>query len=103
MIARLREALRLCLLPASRALGAVVCRIKGEHRYHYADGSWNSWCAYQCIRCGELDRPLESLPDAPDWGDYDYDDHGYQDREAEDAAYARDARWFARLPWPRWI
>lgn len=104
MSTSLRERLRLIVLRPSRALGAVVCKLKGGHRYFYADGSWNNWSAYQCVRCGELSRPLGSLPNAPSWDEDGYDDHWTsRDHEQEARDYAHNARWFARLPFPRWI
>jgi hypothetical protein len=52
----------------SRFLGAGVCSVRG-HRYFYPNGAIASWCAYTCIRCRKLDRPLEELPCRPDDAD----------------------------------
>ena len=80
----LRSQFRYALINASRALGRLVCRARG---------------AYSCIRCGELSRPLESLPFAPDDDDWDrFDDHDEVERQ-----YRRAARWFSWLPFPRWL
>lgn len=99
------EKLRLFALPASRALGACVCAAKGEHLYiwHFT-GSFDNWHAYQCLRCGELDRPLESLPSAPDAYDAGFGcADEYADREAEDRQYNQARQWHPALPFPRWI
>ena len=82
----------------SRFVGAQICKVKG-HRYHYANGCYDSWKAYACIRCGELDQPLEALDPAPDEPDYDCRNWD-EDNELE---YRLDARWFSCLPLPRWL
>lgn len=85
----------------TRKIGAMVCAIRG-HNYFYPGGTINSWSAYTCIRCGELDRPLESLPDRPD----DADDHEWYDEVHElrlEREHELARRWFVRLPWPRWL
>lgn len=97
-----REQLRLIVLAVSRFLGRLVCRVKG-HKPHYPFGSWNNWSAYSCIRCGELDRPLESLPAAPGWDEPEYEDWDRHDRDEQIAERRFAARWFGRLPWPRWV
>lgn len=88
------------LIDLSRALGHQICRVR-ECRYHYPGGACCTWYAYACVRCGELDRPLDSLAPMPD-DDY-YDDLWYYDpgRAQAEADYAR--RWFRWLPWPRWL
>lgn len=85
---------------ASRWLGKQVCKARG-HRYYYAGGAFDSNCAYDCLRCGELDRPIESLPETvPDEGGC-WPDIGFGPEE--DARTERARRWFASLPWPKWI
>ena len=86
----------------SRALGRQVCKVRG-HRYSYVYAH-DSNCAYECIRCAELDRPFDSLPtSAPNedgyWPDIDHSDDPPELRAAED----RERRWFAHLPWPKWV
>jgi len=88
-------------IKVSRALGASLCRLKSEHNYVYPNGCYSSWCAYACVRCGELDTPLDELPPAPDFDDSDY--RGYDDRDLDEAAHRRECRWFQCLPWPRWL
>lgn len=81
----------------SRWLGAQVCIFRG-HRYFYSDGVFNTNCAYLCVRCCELDRPIESLPEITldDWPDIDGAD-------AEKEAKHDDRRWFSWLPFPKWL
>jgi hypothetical protein len=84
----------------SRRLGALVCFFR-EHRYFYASGSYNFNCAYSCVRCGELDRPIESLPETGpdeygDWSDIDLSEDIAKEAEHE-------RRWFRCLPYPKWI
>ncbi len=91
--------IKYALQDASRWLGKRVCKSRG-HRY-YAGGAYDSNCAYACLRCGELDRPLEGLPaTAPDeygdWPDIDFD-------PVEEARYECARRWFGALPWPKWL
>lgn len=89
------------LMTISRAIGAQVCRLR-DHRYYYRNGTWESWCAYQCVRCGEWDRSFDELPYAPDDDDLITIDDPRQEETAEqDSRRAR--RWFAWLPWPRWL
>lgn len=80
-------------------VGRLVCAVRG-HRYFYQNGCINSWCAYSCVRCGELSRPLESLPYPPDDYEYEWDE---RDEETIDRDLARCARWVPFLPFPRWI
>lgn len=92
--------MRRLLLILSRRLGSLVCKCRGC-RYDYG-GAICSWRAYGCVRCGELDRPLESLPYAPSFEDDDYphwlDDNDFDQQEAD-----RFRRWFTFLPFPRWL
>lgn len=87
-----------------RWVGAAVCAARG-HEFFYPRRCVESWCAYTCIRCGALSRPLESLPSAPGPDDDDYDPWRYDsdedDRIEEEHALAK--RWFARWSWPRWV
>jgi len=90
---------RAITVSTSRALGAVVCAARG-HRYYYHRGEVRSWCAYSCCRCGALDRPLDSLPFAPN------DDDIWNEPEEQtefDAEYRRFRRWVSWLPVPRWV
>ncbi|MCY1371532.1 hypothetical protein D9M68_788970 [compost metagenome] len=87
------------LIRLSRYVGALVCEIKG-HRYHYANGCYDSWKAYACIRCNELDRPLESLEPSPC---DDFEDRDRYDEDEAERAYQLEARWFRCLPIPRWL
>ena len=85
----------------SRFIGRRVCAHKGC-RYEPPNGCFNSWSAYACVRCDELDRPLDDLPPAPNYYDTDYspaDEYFEFDEEAHNHA----RRWFQCLPWPRWI
>ncbi|MCZ2135846.1 MAG: hypothetical protein LC098_10540 [Burkholderiales bacterium] len=87
----------------SRKVGAMVCAVRG-HDYFYPGGEINSWCAYACVRCGQFDRPLESLPYRPD----DADDYiGWNDNDEREQRieqeYELARRWFAGRPWPRWL
>lgn len=93
--------LRTLLVRCSQALGRQVCHRKGC-RYEPAGGAFLSWCAYACVRCGELDRPLDDLPPPPDGADY-ADDPWYIDPEQAEKDYCRARRWFAALPFPRWL
>lgn len=87
----------------SRFVGAQVCKVKGC-RYHYANGCYDSWKAYQCLRCGELDQPLESLQPRPDYIGDDYDEYGSWDEVEEgERLFELDTRWFVCLPFPRWL
>ncbi len=89
------------LMKVSRKFGAAVCAARG-HSYFYPGGAINTWCAYACVRCGELDCPLESLPCRPDDdGDFDRYNDEYEQQLEQD--YERARRWFAPLPWPRWL
>ncbi len=60
---------RLIYFAVAWRIGARVCRCRG--RCTYTNTSWNNWTAYQCVYCGEFDKPLESLVPAPD----DWQDH----------------------------
>lgn len=94
-------ALNKSAMTVSRKVGAIVCAVRG-HDYFYPGGEINSWCAYACVRCGELDRPLESLPYRPDDADdFNWNDEEREERIEQDHELAR--RWFAPLPWPRWL
>jgi hypothetical protein len=85
-----------------RKIGAGVCGLRG-HDFFYPHGSIDSWRAYTCIRCGELSRPLDSLPSAPvtDTDDNDSWRDDDDDLRLEDE-HAKARRWIAWLPWPRW-
>lgn len=89
------------LVRLSLNLGALVCRLRGEHRYHYPHGCYDTRYAYACVRCRRPDRDLDTLPSiGPDefgyWPEGDSDD----DIERE---YAIASRWFSALPFPRWL
>ncbi len=102
--------LRNHLIDCSRAIGSVVCRIKGDCRYHYGPTGTAYYApniAHQCLRCGRTDRPLDTLyvPEGEDGDDMLADQEWERDQfsiEAIDAAYDLDRRWFRRLPYPRW-
>lgn len=85
-----------------RWLGRQVCRVRG-HRYFYPGGEVRSWAAYSCVRCGELDRPLETLPYRPDDDGFDplLDDLDYQ-KEIE-RQHALERRWVSWLLFPHWV
>lgn len=97
MIVRRRGSWRWHLQTAVRAIGRLVCLVRG-HDFYSGQIALRSWCAYQCVRCGALDRPIESLPDAPE----DSDVFGEDDPRA-DEVYERSQRWFPWWRWPRWI
>lgn len=93
-----RKKFNIALIAVSRWLGRMICRVRG-HNYYYPGGAYDSFCAYGCIRCGELDRPLESLPatvrdEFGDWPEVDFND-------SEEFEHAR--RWVPFLSYPRWI
>ncbi|WBG61856.1 hypothetical protein ELR50_02765 [Pseudomonas citronellolis] len=91
------------LVKLSRLVGAQVCKVKGC-RYHYANGCYDSWKAYACIRCGELDKPLDSLAPRPDYIDDEWDEYrDWAEVEEGERLYQLDTRWFACLPFPRWL
>jgi hypothetical protein len=84
----------------SRCIGALVCFFRG-HRYFYHRGCYDNNCAYSCVRCGELDKPLESLQEIEpdeygDWPDIDLSED--EEKEAE-----HDCRWFSWFPFPKWL
>lgn len=85
-----------------RWIGKQICRVKG-HNYFYPGGEVRSWCAYGCIRCSELDRPIDSLPYRPDDEEFfdltDTDEY----REYVDQQHERERRWISWLPFPHWI
>jgi len=85
------------LIRISRLIGSQVCKLKG-HRYHYANGCYDSWKAYACIRCNELDKPLDSLEPFP----LDEYESWHEVYEGE-RLYHLDTRWFSCLPLPRWL
>lgn len=78
-----------------RKIGFCVCVLRG-HRYFYPFGFIESWCAYQCLRCGKPDKPLDLLPPAPG---YDWQEDNWA---RIDAARKLEQRWIRWLPWPRW-
>lgn len=89
------------MLRLSRALGALVCRLRGGHRF-YIPPVVCSWQAHACVRCGEPDQPLDTLPPAPS----DEDGFGWLADEPDyfdqrEALRAR--RWLPFLPFPRWL
>lgn len=91
--------LRLLRVRLSRALGGLVCRVRCQHLYSFElIGCYKGWCAYSCIRCGELDRPLDDLPPAPD-----DDDRNYYDDTYAELAVRQGRRWISWLPWPKWL
>lgn len=84
-----------------RWIGRQVCRVRGHH-FFYPGGEVRSWAAYSCVRCGELDRPLDTLPYRPDDDGFDLlDDPDY--RQEIDREHAQERRWFSRLPFPHWL
>lgn len=90
------------LTRVSRLIGAQVCKVNGC-RYHYANGCIDSWKAYACIRCGELDRPLESLEPCPlDFCPCD-EYSSLEEADEGERLYQLDTRWFSCLPLPRWL
>lgn len=88
------------LMKLSRLIGAQVCKVKGCC-YHYANGCYDSWKVYACIRCHAFDQPLETIQPRPDFIDDDHDD--LLDAEESWQLYCRDSRWFSCLPLPRWL
>lgn len=88
------------LMKITRAIGAQVCKVRG-HLYYYPGGAIDTCCAYSCIRCRELDRPLESLEPRPLDEDYDYCDWDRFEDDQRDFEYF--CRWFSWLPFPRWL
>lgn len=91
-----------CGVAFVRCLGRQICRVRGHH-YFYPGGEIRSWSAYSCTRCGELDRPIESLPYRPDGEDFDpiYSDEEYQ--EDVEQQFKLERRWISWLSYPRWI
>lgn len=87
----------------SRKLGAMVCAVHG-HRYFYPDGMYVAWRAHSCVRCGQWDQPLESLPYRPEGEGDDLFDYFDEEREQQIERERDQAkRWFAPLSWPRWL
>lgn len=84
-----------------RWVGRLVCRIKG-HRYFYPGGEARSWGAYSCVRCKELDRPIESLPYRPDDEKLDPTDSAEYQAHI-DKNFECERRWISWLHYPRWI
>ena len=85
-----------------RWLGRQVCRVRGHH-YFYPGGEVRSWAAYSCIRCGELDRPIESLPYRPDDEDFDPASSDPEYQEGVEREFKLERRWISWLPYPHWI
>lgn len=73
--------------------GKRVCKIKG-HNYFHPGGLHASWCAYTCVRCGETDRDIETLPSPPE-------DEFFTDPYEEQ--YETERRWISWAPFPHWI
>lgn len=91
----------------SRFIGRCVCKLRG-HNYYYPGGECCSLFSYACIRCNELDFPIDDNQDtaATSCGDdyfrVDYDCIDYDsEREKEDFEYSR--RWVKWLPYPKWL
>lgn len=95
------SAVRNMFIDLSRWTGRQVCRIRG-HRYYYAGGAFCSDYAYGCIRCGELDRPLDSLPERT-LDEDGYYDEPYYDEEIDREEFNQARRWFSWLPYPKWL
>jgi len=85
----------------SRKLGASLCLLS-DHKYFFPDGCFNGWSAYTCVRCGALSCPLDSLPPAPPDEDFTRW-HDEEDDERIEQQHKMARRWFASLPWPRWV
>lgn len=90
-----------CGIVFVRWLGRQVCRVRGHH-YFYPGGEVRSWVAYSCVRCGALDRAIESLPYSPDDECFDpTDTPEYQ--EYVEQQYEQERRWISWLPYLRWL
>jgi len=95
------SAVRNTLIDLSRWIGRQICKIRGHH-YHYPGGAYCTDYAYGCIRCGELDRPMESLPElVPD--EDGYWDEPLFDEDIDHEEFDRAKRWFSCLPYPKWL
>lgn len=84
-----------------RLIGKLVCRMKG-HNFFHPGGLHASWCAYTCVRCGETDRPIESLPSPPE-DEFFVDPYDTMPEEYVNEQYERERRWISWAPFPRWI
>ncbi len=91
------------LINLVRWIGKQVCNVKG-HNFYYPGGEVRTWNAYSCIRCGEFDRPIESLPNPPEDFDYGFDlTETPEYQEMIDQEHERERRWITWLPFPHWI
>jgi hypothetical protein len=84
-----------------RWIGKLVCKIKG-HNYFHPGGLHATWCAYICIRCGETDKPIESLPRPPE-DEFFTDLYESMPEEYVNEQYERERRWISWAPYPHWI
>lgn len=96
----MKQTLRYALIDLSRWIGRQICKLRG-HRYYHAGGAYDSHCAYGCLRCGELDRPIESLPPTTPDEYGDWPEALVFNGEQEQYEHARC--WFSWAPYPKWI
>lgn len=85
-----------------RLLGWLVCWLRGHDFYHPC-GCYDSRFAHSCLRCGALDRPLDSLSSAGLEDEDFYEDICGPSDEEIDADLERSRRWFSAFKYPRWI
>ena len=97
----LKQKLRYALIDTVRWIGRQVCRVKG-HNYFYPGNLITNWCAYTCVRCGETDRPIESLPSPPE-DEFFTDPYDTMPDEYVNEQYERERRWVSFLPFLHWI
>lgn len=84
-----------------RWIGKQVCKIKG-HNYFHPGGMHATWCAYTCARCGETDKPIESLPSPPD-DEFFTDPYESMPEEYVIEQYEQERRWISWAAYPHWI
>ncbi len=84
-----------------RWIGRQVCRVKG-HNYFHPCGLHATWCAYTCVRCGETDKPIESLPSPPE-DEFFTDPYENMPEEYVNEQYERERRWVSWTPYLHWI